>query len=287
MIDKEMKASQPGSSRQEAIDYRFLLEALFCLAGVVAGVLSGSLSLITLAVFSGIDTVNFIIRLFTHNQPPEPPRSKAYFGFSKYPGVLGVIEGIFFILAAIFIFREAGRRLEANLPAGNFYPAMAVLAVFLIAAYFIPAKQTKTAGKTSARYFKIEVILSLAILAVTLIVQFTRIQSLDPVISIFIVLFILGKSVQLMLESIKEILDNRLPQYEEEWIKGLIREHSGNHFRMHDLLARKSGSNRFIDFHLAINDNTQVEQAFDLANILEKELIKKIPGAIVIIHVET
>jgi ferrous-iron efflux pump FieF len=287
MMGRSVKARQPENNRPGLIDYRFYLKTVLFLAGLAAGTLTGSLSLVAVTVYSGIDVAKSVIRLFPLYQPPAPPRDKAYFGFSKYPAVLGMIESILFILAACFIFREASHILKAAVPVGNYYPAIAVLAVILVVNLIIAFRTPKTAPKPPGRNARFELVLYLVVMAVLLSVQFTGVQSLDPVISIFLALLVIGKSLLLMLESIKDILDHRLPPYEEEWIKGLIREFSGDNFRLHDLNARKNGINRWIDFHLAVSDRITAEEAFNLANRLEREMIRKIPGAIVIIHVET
>jgi cation diffusion facilitator family transporter len=284
--NEEVKDRQRGSVRNLA-DYKLFLDTLIFAAELAAGIFTGALSLVSLAIIGGISLAKSLIRLFDLNQSTLPPPGKAYFGFNKLPAIYGIAAGIIFIPAGILMFRLAGHRLDEALPAGQYFPAIAVLAVCLAAAFFISAwKPLKSLNGTGRHYSRMEITLSLAVLAELLIAQFGRFQSLDPVISIFVTLFALGKAVQLILESLKGLLDNRLPHYEEEWIKGLIRLYAGAHLSLHDLQARKRGGSRWIDFHLAVSDNIPLEEAFDLANALEKELIKKIPGAVVIIHVE-
>jgi cation diffusion facilitator family transporter len=269
------------------VDYRLFLSTLIMAAELAAGLICGSLSLVALAIVGGIDLVKLLVRLISLSRSTAPPPGKSYFGFSQWPATGGVAGGLLFILAGSLVLRAAGSTLEAALPAGNYYPAIAVLAVSLVALYFISAgKPLKNPGGTTGRYFRMGLVLSLVVLGELLIAQFGRFQSLDPVISIFIALFVLGKSVQWILESIKALLDTRLPQNEREWIEGLVREFAGTHFRLHDLQARKKAGSRWIDFHLAIADSTPVEEAFHLANMLEKKLIEKIPESVIIIHVD-
>jgi ferrous-iron efflux pump FieF len=289
MADEGVKGKQPDIEQVEnsrpLIDARLIAATLIFAAGLAAGFVSASLSLVGLALFGAIDLVRSLVRAFSLSQSSAPSSGKVYFGFSRWPAVCGLAAGILVILSGGLMFSVAGGILKEELPAGSYYPAIAIIAISLAAAGFISTRK-RSGGGFSLHFSRIWTLLSLVVLAELLIVQFLRFQSLDPVIAIFIALFVLGKSVRLVLESVRALLDNRLPQYEEEWIGGLVREYAGPHFRLHDLEARKRGNSRWIDFHLAVAENIPVDEAFDLAGELEKKLIEKIPGAVVIIHVD-
>jgi ferrous-iron efflux pump FieF len=282
--DSQNQATQQPESGRRKAGFALVLDFLFFAAKLIAGILTGSLSLVALAVFSGIDILKSAAGPLPVQRPPVAQKHKFNPGLYKIAPILMLVEGVLFILAAVFVFREAGRRLEEGLPPGQFYPAIIVTAVYLLFVVLFSI-MTRTSGKNSLRYSWIESGLSLAVLAVLIAVQIARIQSLDPVISIFICVFVLYKSLRLLLDALKEILDNRLPPREVEWIKGLIQEYAGHDYSVQDLSVRQSGNKYWIDFHLAVSDAIDLEKAYRTAGELEKELIRRIPGAMVIIHV--
>jgi cation diffusion facilitator family transporter len=268
------------------INYALIIGVAFFAARMAAGIATDSLSLVSLAVFAGIDILRYITRPWPVQQSLLPLKKRPNPGFNKIPAILGMTAGVLLILAAVFIFRDAGRRLDEGLPPSQYYPAIAVLVICLTAAFIISLKTGKTAPGTFHPYSRSEFILSLAVLVILILVQTARFQSLEPVASIFIAIFVLFKSLRLLLDSLKEGLDNRLPNFEVEWIRGLILTNAGSNYSVQNLSARRSGHKCYIDFRLAAGDSIDLETAFETANKLEKELIKEIPGAVVIIHVQ-
>jgi cation diffusion facilitator family transporter len=265
--------------------FRPWLETLVLLARLAAGIVTGSLSLVALAMYSGADVFRGLTGLLQHAQPSTPPGDAPRFGFSKYPAVFKAAGGIALIAVAVSVFRTAGRKMEIAPPVGNYYPAIAVLAASILVLVFFSARQS-TAGARQ-RTFNFGLIVSLAVLAVLVTVQLKRFVSTDPVIAIIVLIFSLVRALSLLLESAKELMDNRLPRREEEWIESFIREWGGKRFELRDLSARKIGNKRYLDFHLKFMKNIDAEAAFALANDLERVLMAKIPGAMVIIHVES
>ncbi len=284
MTVNDQAANRPDGSR---ITIYLLTTAVVLLAArFAAGIMTEALSLVSLAVFAGIDIARFMTGHLSGRHTHKPLRNRPNPGLSKIPAILGIALGIIFILAAVFIFREAGRRLDEALPPGQYFAAIGVLAVCLASAIVVSLKTGKTVPGGFRLFSRGELILSLAVLAVLIIVQAARFQSLDPVASIFLAIFILIKSLRLLLDSIKEGLDSRLAPQELEWIKGLILAYAGRNYSISGLSARRSGHKCYIDFRLAVNDLIDLDEAFETANGLEKELIRKIPEAIVIIHVQ-
>jgi len=54
----------------------------------------------------------------------------------------------------------------------------------------------------------------------------------------------------------------------------------------HALRTRKSGSRRFIDFHLLLPGQTTVQESHDLVSQIEAAIEQKLPNTYVTIHVE-
>ncbi|MBN1188555.1 MAG: cation transporter [Dehalococcoidales bacterium] len=268
----------------EPAGWLIFLDIFFFAAGLIAGILTGSLSLTALAVFSGIDILKSAVRTVPAGNTPLSKEHKINTVLNRLPAALMTIEGILFILAAVFVFREAGRRLDEAVPPGQFYAAIAVLSVYLLTALSVSIIPVTT-KKDLRLHSRLEIALSLVVLAVLISAQIARIQSLDPVVSIFLSVLIIFKSLRLLLDSLKQVLENRLPSSELEWIKGIIQDYAGEEYSVQDLTARQSGNKCWIDFGLAVSSTIDLEKAFETAGGLEKELMRKIPGAIVIIHV--
>jgi divalent metal cation (Fe/Co/Zn/Cd) transporter len=85
---------------------------------------------------------------------------------------------------------------------------------------------------------------------------------------------------------VKDLIDVRLPEAEEKKIRDIIQKYEGHYFEFHEMRTRRAGSDRFIDFHLVVCHNANVEDAHSLADKMESEIIQEFPRASVIIHLE-
>ncbi|MFQ6114346.1 MAG: cation transporter dimerization domain-containing protein, partial [bacterium] len=54
----------------------------------------------------------------------------------------------------------------------------------------------------------------------------------------------------------------------------------------HNIRTRKSGPQRFIDFHILVAGDMTVQTAHDLCEVIEKEIEDKLASTQVTIHVE-
>jgi divalent metal cation (Fe/Co/Zn/Cd) transporter len=82
------------------------------------------------------------------------------------------------------------------------------------------------------------------------------------------------------------LIDVKLPEAEESVIKSCIVEHSGKVVAFHELRTRKAGSQRYIDLHLVMPRNANVEEAHRMCDHLEQDIENRLSRTNVTIHVE-
>ena len=78
----------------------------------------------------------------------------------------------------------------------------------------------------------------------------------------------------------------RLPGVDVEWIPGYVKGNWPEVRSFHRLRTRKAGSNRFIDFHLAVDDHMSVGEAHQLGDEIVVAIKLRLPESRVHIHVE-
>ena len=74
---------------------------------IIAGIVSGSISIISEAIHSMSDLLASILTFFAVSRSSEPADSDHPFGHGKYEDMAGFIEGILIVLAGIYIICEA------------------------------------------------------------------------------------------------------------------------------------------------------------------------------------
>jgi cation diffusion facilitator family transporter len=110
---------------------------------------------------------------------------------------------------------------------------------------------------------------------------------LDPLIALAVAAHIVWTGALLVRRSFRGLLDAAIPAddlAEIEKIFGEYRKRYGVDF--HALLTRRSGSRRFISFHLLVPDLWTVAQAHRLSEEIEERIRSLVQNAILLTHIE-
>jgi divalent metal cation (Fe/Co/Zn/Cd) transporter len=97
---------------------------------------------------------------------------------------------------------------------------------------------------------------------------------------------IIWMGVQLLRRASAGLMDVTLPGDEVAVIQSAINSVAGPETPYHALRTRKSGSRRFIDFHLLLPGKTTVQESHDLITEIEAAIEQDLPKTYVTIHVE-
>ena len=173
--------------------------AVIILLKLIAGILSGSISIISEAVHSLSDFLASVLTFFAVMKSSEPADSKHPFGHGRYEDMSGFIEGGLIIFAALYIFYEAGKKLifgytmENESFLGIAVMGFAVLANFFVSSYlFYVAKKTNSISLyADAEHLRTDIWSSLGVLIGLILIKITGIIILDPIIAMIVALFIL------------------------------------------------------------------------------------------------
>jgi len=260
---------------------------------LAAGIMIGSVSVISEAIHSGIDLVAAIIAYFSVKRSSQPPDKEHAFGHGKIENVSGAVEAVLIFVAAGLIIWEAYNKLIHGVVMEDVSLGILVMLVSVVANYYVSEKLIKTARKTDSIaleadgwHLRTDVLTSLGIFGGLVAIKLTGITILDPILAILVALFILKAAFDLTIKSVKDLLDIRLSREEEDEIKRIISDHSGSYVEFHELRTRKSGSDRFVDLHLVVHKKLSVDEAHSLSDHIENDIMERLPRTSVIIHIE-
>jgi cation diffusion facilitator family transporter len=267
---------------------------------VFAGVLSGSVSIISEAIHSGMDLLASIIAFFSVRVSDKAPDKEHPYGHGKFENVSGVIEAVLIFIAAGWIIYEAIEKIiGATEPFKNENSIVLGSAIMFISAAvntYVSRKLYKVAKETDsialeadALHLKTDVYTSLGVgLGLLLIwvsgkVLDEPLYFLDPIIAIGVAILILKESIVLLRSAYTPLLDSSLSEHEINIITGAITSHG---VKFHDLKTRKSGQFRFADMHLELPATTELKNAHDLCDAIENQIKSKIKNIEINIHME-
>lgn len=280
-------------TRTGAAGLSVLSNTLLILLKVVAGILSGSISIIAEAIHSGLDLVAAGIAFFSLRIAGRPADREHPFGHGKVENISGTIEAGLIFVAAAFILYEAIKRIIEGAVIEYVSVGIGVMAVSVVVNILVSRHLLRIARETDsialeadARHLSTDVYTSLGVLGGLIVVRITGLNILDPIIALGVALFILKTAYDVMKRAFPPLIDVRLPEDEETLIASCISEHYGELVGFHELRTRKAGSERFIDLHLVMAKNASVEEAHRLCDHLEEDIKSKLLNATVTIHVE-
>jgi cation diffusion facilitator family transporter len=261
---------------------------------IVAGVITGSIAIITEAVHSSIDLIASIVALVSVRQADEPPDEDHPYGHEKVENLSAAIEGMLIVVAAGVIIFEATRRLvvgsHVELPGiGIAVVAFSALANAALSQHlYRRARKTDSAAlEGDAAHLRTDSITSLGVLAGLGLVVLTGASVFDPIAALLVAAAIVVSGIRILTRSSRVLVDEAPPVEELERIDAAIEGARPEEMvGYHKLRARQAGARRHIDLHVQFRSGITLEHAHHLAHQLRDAIEHEIPGADVLIHAE-
>jgi cation diffusion facilitator family transporter len=267
---------------------------LLILLKVIAGIISGSVSVISEAIHSGLDLLAAIIAYFSVRISDLPPDERHPYGHGKFENVSGVIEALLIFIAAIWISYEAIEKLINPNDVDSFGIGIVVMLVAAVVNIIVSSKLYKVAKETEsvaleadALHLKTDVYTSVGVALGLFLIWITKWHILDPIVALIVVLIILKESYELLRKAFLPLLDETLPGNDLKKLRSIIDEHCLNGIKYHNLRTRKAGNYKFIDFHLEVPEDISVKIAHEICDAIEDSIKLKFTHTEVNIHVET
>lgn len=265
---------------------------------IIAGILSGSVSIISEAIHSAMDLVAALIALVAVRKSDIPPDPRHPYGHDKIENVSGVIEALLILLAAGWIIFEAVGKLITPTPIEGV--GLGVLVMLLSALvnsgvsaylYRVAKEEESVALAADALHLKADVLTSLGVAAGLLGIWIAsalgyNLYLLDPLVAIGVALFILREAIAMLNQAFQPLLDHSMSEEELAITTQVIEECCPEHGGFHDLRSRQAGRRRHIDFHLTLPKKMSIEHSHAICDRIEQGIQRHLPHAIVLIHVE-
>jgi cation diffusion facilitator family transporter len=258
---------------------------------VIAGILSGSVSIISEAIHSSMDLIAAIIAYFSVSVSDNPPDSRHPYGHGKVENISGVIEALLIFIAAIWIIFEALKKLMGgpieldSIGIGSIVMLTSAIVNTLVSRrlYKVAHATNSVALEADALHLKTDVYTSLGVAAGLGLIMLTGIKWLDPVVAIAVAGFIIFESFNLLNRAFSPLLDTAWKDEDIEKLEIRLKNLEVNY---HDLRTRISGNYLFIDLHIQIPENVSVGDAHRYCDKIENELTCAYRNLNVTIHVE-
>lgn len=262
---------------------------------IIAGIISGSIGIISEAIHSSSDLLASIITFFSVSESSKPADEDHQFGHGKYEDFTSFIEGLLIILASFYIIYEALKkiifslRIEVDANIGLIVMFISILANFFVSKYLfrIAHNTGSTALYADGEHLRTDIYSSLAVFAGLILVRLTGNHIFDPIMAIIVAIIIFTTGYKICDEARESLLDTSLSENENSQIKSIVGEYIGNGIiSLKTLRTRKAGLKKNIELTLIVEKTMQISTSHDLCDKIEDRIENELKNTDISIHLE-
>ena len=262
---------------------------------LIAGHISGSISIISEAIHSLSDFLASVLTFFSVMKSSEPADKTHPFGHGKYEDMSGFIEGGLIIFAAGFIIYEAAKKIlaptsmDVDTTLGLYVMGISVVANVIVSSVLF--KVAKTSDSISlyadAEHLRTDILSSLGVFLGLLLIKVTGIHLLDPIIAIIVACIIFRAGFSISKSTMNNLLDCSLPESDLKTIDDILESSKTQGIVGYkDLRARRLGPQKSITLTLIFPKDMTIYNCHTICDSVEKELKKKLGDVVSSIHLE-
>ena len=259
----------------------------------VAWRLTGSVGLLSDALESLANLAAALIALASIAVAVQPEDEEHAFGHSKAEYFAAGIEGALILLAAAAIGWTAVERFFSpqalTAPAAGIAVSISASLVNLVVARVlmkVGIKRRSVALEADAKHLMTDVWTSAVVVLAVTLVALTGWWWLDPLLGLLLAFHIIATGVKLVRESLLGLMDSGLPSADMDAIRGALAKFSAEGVQYHALRTRRAAALKFMSVHLLMPGAWTISRGHDIAERLENDLRKIVPGLIVFTHME-
>jgi cation diffusion facilitator family transporter len=255
--------------------------------------LTGSVGLLSDALESLANLAAAFVALGSLAVAARPADEEHAFGHSKAEYFAAGVEGALIIVAAAAIGWSAVDRffspqalhepfIGIAISAAASCVNLAVARILLV----VGRDRRSIALEADAKHLMTDVWTSVAVIIAVACVALTGWWWLDPLIGLLLAIHIVATGVTLVRESMLGLMDTGLPAAQLETIRATLGNYASEGVQYHALLTRRAAARRFMSVHLLMPGTWSIARGHDLAERIEADLRKALPGLIVLTHLE-
>ncbi|WP_238943881.1 cation diffusion facilitator family transporter [Seramator thermalis] len=240
---------------------------------------TGSIGFFSDALESIVNLLAAVFGLIMLHVSEKPADEGHEFGHSKAEYFSSAIEGSLILLAAFSIIWSAVPRLIhpialENINIGLLFSVGASLVNLAVGQMLIRnGKKSKSLlVEADGKHLMTDVWTSAGVIAGILLVKFTGILILDPIIAILVALNIVYTGYRLISRSTNGLMDASISETEIDQVKKYLDSLKEKDITYHSLMTRQAGQRKFISFHLLVPGAWTVQQGHENADIIEETI---------------
>lgn len=241
---------------------------------------------------TALDVIASLTTLMGVRIAAQPADLDHRFGHGKAEALVALAQVALITVSAIGIMWRAIDRLtngaQTEAMGTGIVVSVLAIAMTMVLLWYQRAVIERTGSvaiKTDNVHYKSDLMLNGAVIVALLLDQALHIAGADAIFGIVIALWLLFGAYRASREAVNQLMDREWPEEErQQFLDAAARfeELRG----LHDLRTRKSGTLRFVQFHVWVPAHWTVQEAHDRLDHAEEQLQKVFPDLEILIHVD-
>ncbi|HEY3131629.1 MAG TPA: cation diffusion facilitator family transporter [Acidobacteriota bacterium] len=271
-----------------------IIMALFlALLKMLVGFWMNSVAVLATAADSLLDLFTSTINFISLRKSAEPPDREHPFGHGKAESLAALFQFVVILSTAGFILWRAYQKFVSQEPVRFLAPGLLALAISSLASIYIARRLVSVGRQTESvalladsLHYRLDAFATGGTIVALMLTWWRGWHWVDPTISLVISLGILVAAARMGIRSIDELMDKQLPDETRREIERIIEGFKPEILSYHNLRTRKSGAQKFIDFHIVIPASRPFGEAHRLTEELMARIQERIPNADVMVHTD-
>ena len=255
--------------------------------------LTGSVGLLSDAMESLVNLAGGILALSMLSIAEQPADELHAFGHGKAEYFAAAFEGVLILIAATAIGVAGIDRLIHPQPLEQLGPGLAFTTLATIINFFA-ARVLLAAGQqyrsltleADAQHLMTDVWTSVGVIAGVFAAGASGWLWLDPLLALLVAANIVWTGWSLLRRSARGLMDGALSDGDHALVVSTLESFRNEGIDFHALRTRESGSRRFVEVHLLVPGHWTVVKGHALAERLESDIRRILPGSHVLTHLE-
>lgn len=255
--------------------------------------LTSSMGLFSDAVESLANVVASLTALFALWYAARPADRDHPYGHEKIEFFSSGVEGLLILVAAVLIAVSSVGRLRHPVMPESLGWGMTLVLVstavnFAVGALLLRVgrREGSIVLEADGHHLMTDVWTTVGVVVGLLLVLWTREPRLDAVLALLVALNIVRVGWNLVRRSFDGLMDHALEPAEDAKIRAAIDKNLLPGMKYHAVRTRRSGTRRFVDYHLLVPGRLPVKIAHDCEMTIGMSIEAAVPGVEVISHIE-
>ena len=249
----------------------FVLNLIFSIFELFGGLFTGSIAILSDSLHDIGDALSIAVAYFLEKKSKKGIDNTHTYGYIRYSVLGGIITSIILVVGSIMVIYESIKRIIT--PVSISYDGMIIFAIFGVVINFVASMYTRKGDSINQKAVNLhlfeDVLGWIVVLIGSIIMKFTDIKFIDPILSIFVSLFILISA----LKNIKVIIDLFLEKTPKnvniEEIKKHLMDIEGVKDIHHIHVRSIDGYTNFASMHVVVE-----EYNMDIKKKVKEELLE-------------